>query len=177
MKAKAGDNKQNNMRKVKCEICGKYVPQSDMSKSYRHRCKKCVAELTRQNRHDAKMRLAATKESCTHTADPYIPYGSPVSDILQKICANGADETIRLAIQTYGKDAQTLMLFEEMAELQDAICKHLRGRDKTYHVCEEIADVMIMCLQMTQIYGVKCVEKWVDFKMNRLNEHLKGGKL
>lgn len=164
------------MKKVKCEICGEYVPQSDMSKSYRHRCKKCVAELTRQSRHDAKMRLAATEESDTHTADPATPYGSPVSNILQRLCANGTDETIRLAIQTYGKDAQTLMLFEEMAELQDAICKHSLGRDKNYHVCEEIADVMIMCLQMAQICGVKCVEQWVDFKMNRLSEKLKGGK-
>ena len=117
------------MKKVQCEICGEYVPQSDMSKSYRHRCKKCVAELTRQSRHDAKMRLAATEESDTHTADPATPYGCPVSDILQQICTNGTDETIRFAIQTYGKDAQTLMLFEEMAELQDAICKHSRGRD------------------------------------------------
>lgn len=63
------------MKKVKCEICGEYVPQSDMSKSYRHRCKKCVAELTRQSRHDAKMRLAATEESDTHTAVPATPYG------------------------------------------------------------------------------------------------------
>ena len=86
---------------------------------------------------------------------------------------NGTDETIRFAIQTYGKDAQTLMLFEEMAELQDAICKHSRGRDKNHHVCEEIADVMIMCLQMAQIYGVKCVGQWLDFKMNRLSEKLK----
>lgn len=122
------------MKKVQCEICGEYVPQSDMSKSYRHRCKKCVAELTRQSRHDAKMRLAATEESDTHTADPATPYGCPVSDILQQICTNGTDETIRFAIQTYGKDAQTLMLFEEMAELQDAICKHSRGRDKN-HPC------------------------------------------
>ena len=161
------------MKKVQCEICGEYVPQSDMSKSYRHRCKKCVAELTRQNRHDAKMKLAATEESCTHTADPSTPYGSPVSDILYNICTHGTNETIRLAILTYGKEAQTLMLFEEMAELQDAICKHSRGRDKTYHVCEEIADVMIMCLQMAQIYGVKCVDQWVGLKINRLKERLK----
>lgn len=160
------------MSKVKCEICGEYVPQSDMSKSYRHRCKKCVAELTRQNRHDAKMRLAATEESDTNTADPEMPYGSPVSNILQQMCANGTDETIRLAIQTYGKDAQTMMLFEEMAELQDAICKHLRGRGTADQVCEEIADVMIMCLQMGQIYGPKLVEGWAEYKIERLKYRL-----
>ena len=39
------------MRKIKCEVCGKMVPQNEMSKSYRHRCKKCVAEMTRAQRH------------------------------------------------------------------------------------------------------------------------------
>lgn len=42
--------------KTKCEICGEMVPQQDMSKSYKHRCKKCVARLTRIDR------LAAKKE-------------------------------------------------------------------------------------------------------------------
>lgn len=40
--------------KVKCEICGEMIEQKDMSKSYRHRCKKCVAELTKLSRNAAK---------------------------------------------------------------------------------------------------------------------------
>lgn len=42
--------------KTKCEICGEMVPQQDMSKSYKHRCKKCVADLARINRKAAKQR-------------------------------------------------------------------------------------------------------------------------
>lgn len=40
--------------KVKCEICGEMVEQKDMSKSYKRRCKKCVAELTKISRDAAK---------------------------------------------------------------------------------------------------------------------------
>lgn len=37
---------------------------------------------------------------------------------------------------------------------------------------EEIADVMIMCFQMAQIYGSKSVEQMANFKMHRLKERL-----
>lgn len=81
-------------------------------------------------------------------------------------------EIIELAIKTYGKEAQTQMLFEEMAELQNAICKLNRGRGTAGDVCEEIADVMIMCLQMAQIYGPKAVEWWANYKVTRLKDRL-----
>ncbi len=64
------------------------------------------------------------------------------------------------------------MLFEEMAELQNAICKHARGRGTADQVCEEIADVMIMCFQMAQIYGPKLVEGWAEYKIARLKDRL-----
>ena len=64
------------------------------------------------------------------------------------------------------------MLFEEMAELQNAICKLNRGRGTAGDVCEEIADVMIMCLQMAQIYGPKLVEGWAEYKIARLKARL-----
>ncbi|MDE6469350.1 MAG: hypothetical protein K2L28_10715 [Muribaculaceae bacterium] len=82
------------------------------------------------------------------------------------------EDTIRLAIKTYGKEAQTQMLFEEMAELQNALCKLARNRGTVDQVCEEIADVMIMCLQMAHIYGTKCVEQWANLKMIRLKDRL-----
>lgn len=82
------------------------------------------------------------------------------------------DEIIKRAIDTYGKEAQTQMLFEEMAELQNALCKLSRGRGSTRDVCEEIADVMIMCFQMAQIYGVKLVEAWANYKIVRLKDRL-----
>lgn len=34
----------------KCEICGRPTAEGDFSKSYKHRCKECVAEATRKDR-------------------------------------------------------------------------------------------------------------------------------
>ena len=82
------------------------------------------------------------------TLEPATPYGKPVADSLTKMSEKEFDEIIRRAITTYGKDAQIQMLFEEMAELQNAICKLSRGRGTVNDVCEEIADVSIMCIQM-----------------------------
>lgn len=38
------------METKKCEICGRELPVSDFSKSYRNRCRECVAKLTREKR-------------------------------------------------------------------------------------------------------------------------------
>lgn len=108
----------------------------------------------------------------TTTLDPATPYGKPVCTEVPKMNDKEFDEIIQLAIQTYGKEAQTQMLFEEMAELQNAICKLSRGRATVGDVCEEIADVMIMCFQMAQIYGVTRVEQLATFKMRRLADRL-----
>ena len=76
------------------------------------------------------------------------------------------------AISTYGEDAQTMMLFEEMSELQNAICKHKRGRDDRQHICEEIADVMVMLDQMSIIFGTDSVKRFYDLKLKRLKHRL-----
>lgn len=128
--------------------------------------------MTRENRHAEKLKKNAPQESSTQTNDPAVPYGKPVSSSLPKISDKAFDEIIKLAISTYGKDAQTMMLFEEMSELQNALCKLSRGRATTGDVCEEIADVMIMCFQMAQIYGVARVEQLATFKIRRLADRL-----
>lgn len=38
----------------KCEICGEMKPLADFSKSYKNRCKACVAAETRMNRESAR---------------------------------------------------------------------------------------------------------------------------
>lgn len=160
------------MKKVKCEVCGEMVPQNYMSKSYRHRCKKCVADMTRAQRHAEKQKKDV-HENVPHTYDAPAPYGDgQLQDLLHKMSEKEFDETISLAIKTYGKEAQTQMLFEEMAEVQNALCKLARGRGSYLDVCEEIADVMIMCLQMSQIYGPKLVERWTEYKIARLKDRL-----
>lgn len=39
---------------ITCEVCGKQKAKSEMSKSYKHRCKECVAAHARQARAEAK---------------------------------------------------------------------------------------------------------------------------
>lgn len=34
----------------KCEVCGAELPESEFSKSYKKRCKKCVAAMTKAKR-------------------------------------------------------------------------------------------------------------------------------
>lgn len=96
----------------------------------------------------------------------------PLSAEIPQMSEKDFEDTIRLAIKTYGKEAQTQMLFEEMAELQNALCKLARNRGTADQVCEEIADVMIMCLQMAHIYGTKRIEQWANRKMIRLKDRL-----
>lgn len=45
------------MSKQQCEICGEMKSPQEMSKSYKHRCKECVARLTRIERKAAKQRV------------------------------------------------------------------------------------------------------------------------
>lgn len=39
-----------NQETRKCEVCGEIKPVADFSKSYRNRCKPCVAEMCRNDR-------------------------------------------------------------------------------------------------------------------------------
>lgn len=45
---------------VTCEVCGKQKAKSEMSKSYTHRCKECVAAHTRQVRAEEKKEAERT---------------------------------------------------------------------------------------------------------------------
>ena len=86
------------------------------------------------------------------------------------------DQTLREAVRHYGEDKQILMLFEEMAELQNAICKYTRDRDCRQHVCEEIADAMIMLDQMSIIFGENKVNAFYDEKVDRLKKRMEEEK-
>ena len=76
------------------------------------------------------------------------------------------------AIYTYGKDAQIWMAIEEMSELSNALAKYRRGRITKKDICEEIADVEIMCFQMAAIFGNTDVEEILQAKMERLKRRL-----
>lgn len=80
------------------------------------------------------------------------------------------------ALRCYGGHAQITMVFEEMAELQDVLCKFLRGRvdgDTLAHIAEEIADVGIMLDQMEIEFEVEdAVAEQRAAKVRRLRTRL-----
>lgn len=85
-------------------------------------------------------------------------------------------KTFCAALSCYGAQAQITMVFEEMAELQDVLCKFLRGRvngDTLAGIAEEVADVGIMLDQMAILYEVEDkVAQQRAYKVKRLQERL-----
>lgn len=69
-----------------------------------------------------------------------------------------------------GPAAQTLMVLEEMSELQKELCKNARGRENKAEIGEEIADVLIMLNQMMLLH--KCTKEVAEQKQRKL-ERLK----
>lgn len=77
------------------------------------------------------------------------------------------------AIGKYGAEAQLNVLFEEMAELQNAICKYKRGRATVEEIAEELADVNIMLIQAIKIFDcADLTSKYFDEKIDKLSEKL-----
>lgn len=84
-----------------------------------------------------------------------------------------AQELYRLAIDTWGADAQTVMVFEEMSELQKELCKHARGKDNRDAIADEIADVQIMLEQMMILHDCgQAVKEHKASKLKRLESRL-----
>lgn len=106
-------------------------------------------------------------------------YGTEWVAFAHPFKASGLDardrETLCAALSKWGADAQTVMVFEEMAELQKALCKHERGVDNRDDIAEEIADVRIMLDQMELLHdcGGLCV-RYREEKMDRLRRRVRG---
>ena len=81
-------------------------------------------------------------------------------------------EVYSQALNKWGAESQTMMLFEEMAELQNAICKYSRKRNNINDVATEIADVQIMTEQMSILFGKEIVDSEKKRKFERLKNRL-----
>lgn len=90
----------------------------------------------------------------------------PDSRTEQEIQREWEEDTCRVALQTFGKESQICMVFEEMAELQKELCKNLRDEPNCEHIIEEIADVEIMLEQMVQLY--RCRDDVDDMRREKL---------
>ena len=76
------------------------------------------------------------------------------------------------ALNKWGAESQIKMLFEEIAELQNAICKYSRKRNNIYDVATEIADVQMMAEQMCILFGKEIVDSEKERKFERLKNLL-----
>lgn len=65
------------------------------------------------------------------------------------------NDICKMALETYGAQMQTLMVFEEMSELQKELIKDARGCSNNNAIAEEIADVEIMLEQMKILHNCK----------------------
>lgn len=68
-----------------------------------------------------------------------------------------SENLCRKAMEIYGFPAQAAMV-EECSELTNAICKFRRGRVGNDDIITEIADVIIMCEQLSYYFGKEKVE-------------------
>lgn len=84
---------------------------------------------------------------------------------------------MREVIDFYGEDMQLNICIEEMSELIKELCKVKRGRPNRDNIAEEMADVQIIMEQLLIIFdNADEVNKWYDYKVNRLYQRLKMDK-
>ena len=95
-----------------------------------------------------------------------------MKDEIDRIMHNA--KVICRAIETYGKEAQTIVAIEELAELQKELTKALRGKLNKEHLIEELADASIMMTQILDMYEIdyQDVIKAKDIKIARLENRL-----
>ena len=78
------------------------------------------------------------------------------------------------ALEAFGLEAQINMCVEECAELTNALMKFRRGRATLEEVQTEIADVQIMCEQMSIAFGEKQTIVEHGRKLARLADRIDG---
>jgi NTP pyrophosphatase (non-canonical NTP hydrolase) len=104
------------------------------------------------------------------------------------IFANIKHDRIKVIADKYGINLQTTKALEELAELQQAICKlnlsiaQNKGFEKEIqlkgNVKEEIADVVIMINQLLYLFDIDegHIASLIDFKLKRQIERIENEK-
>lgn len=91
-----------------------------------------------------------------------------------KIIISKKDEKLMIdAIEKWGEMSQIGMAVEECGEFLSAINKYYRGRIDKKEVMEEVADVILMMLQMSVLLGRKdLLDDMLTQKLLKLNRLL-----
>ena len=82
------------------------------------------------------------------------------------------NEILLSALTKWGAGMQTVMVFEEMAELQKELCKSLRGKNNRGYIAEEIADVRMLDQMVILQDCAEDVNVWRKVKLGRLEKRL-----
>ena len=75
------------------------------------------------------------------------------------------------AIRTFGRIPNIIKAIEELAELQQALCKHIVSENDAMTVAsvhEEIADVQIMLNRLMMLFDPTEVQDWKDSKLEAM---------
>lgn len=141
---------------------------------------KNIVDLESYKRSIIKARSRSTDEALSFYNGALYALDDPIrllNDLMTKI-EKGEHMTneniLKLAIEEYGAEAQTMMFFEEIAELEKELCKFARGKDNREQIVEEITDVEIMLKQLKMIHCITENDIAIvkEKKMKRLYERL-----
>lgn len=79
-------------------------------------------------------------------------------------------------VEKFGKEKQTIIAMEEMAELTKELSKSLRGADNRQQILEEVADVEICLSEIRLMHNIQLNElaAMMDEKLKRTEERLLG---
>ena len=105
------------METIKCTVCGKEKPLSEMSKSYPTRCKECVAEHTRLVRQRARNQ----QEEPLAPAEPHIDWEQRRYELATQAMVAMIDNK-RISNAGY--------IAESAVELADCMIKEFKGGNK-----------------------------------------------
>lgn len=97
------------MSKQQCEICGEMKSPQEMSKSYKHRCKKCVAHLTRIERQAAKQRVEHLNQQLEGTGYEVVSTQAHRAELLKVATA---------AMQGILSNERTMEVYADMSQNQ-----------------------------------------------------------
>lgn len=109
--------------------------------------------------------------SNTENLDCNESVSEPLTDIMHEPVGFVNVMDLVSCIQNNSEYTNLAICVEELAELQKALCKHIRYHTDTtrFDVLEELSDVIIVCGMIKQMMGFKCeeVQNMIDYKNDR----------